>query len=110
MIKSWSEQWFEINGPQYHIARHNDKSGIELRNWLEKANAVPPWQVDDEGVYGMYAKQIQEAIARFKLTTEQARDGMRVFAEHIDEFYIDTGVNPHIDIEGLLNLLEEEVE
>lgn len=110
MVKDYWANCFSVSTPKYYFARHNGKSSVESQNWFENAYKTQHWYDRDDDDTLRYTKLIQEVIAKSKLTTEQARDGMRVFAAHFDEFYIDTGVNPHIDIEGLLNLLEEETE
>lgn len=93
--------------PKYYSSKCYGKSSILLQNWLEGMDKTTTYHYgEDETNMDM----LKDVFFKYCLTAEQAKDEMQIFAAHIDEFYIDTGVNPHIDIEGLLNLLEEEVE
>lgn len=107
MVKDYWVNCFSAGSPKYYCPRHNGKSGAQLQSWLNGMDKITTYHYgEDETNMDM----LRDVFIKYSLTAEQARDGMRIFAAHIDESYIDTGVNPHIDIEGLLNLLEEEVE
>lgn len=107
MVKDHWANCFTASSPKYYFSRHNGKSTVELQKWLEGMDKITTYHYGkDETNMDM----LRNVFMKYSLTAEQAKDDMRIFAAHIDEFYIDTGVNPHIDIEGLLNLLEEETE